>query len=300
MVGLETVLVIANGAVAIATGLLALFTWRLASATRKAVDLTRQQALSAEATASATTRAADAAADAARQAARSRSEDRAPRIIALVEEPSWPPLLDRSRRGMPQANELRLLNATSVARSELASDEYIFDQDRDCFLWLRMRGILSNEGSATARVRLGGESQFIDDHSPFVPTDVPIPVPQCVGPRSRGEYLLRPGEHAVFEWAAGHTLGEWSDAYLNPDPPNPKGALFLEVTVFDFFDEGIVDKIFIETAGRPVIPVSSRSSHWRVTDEPNVGTVVYPCIRWFRSEGESLPSPPWAARYSTS
>ena len=171
---------------------------------------------------------------------------------------------------------------------------FYFDQDKDQFLWLLTRGLLINEGTGTARVRLDGEAQFIDGTSPFT-GDRQIETPPAVGTPQHREYLLRPGEVALFEWGYGHRLADWADAYDYPNRPDPSGRCFLTVTILDFQDNGVVDHIYIELAGRPIEPIPGKTAAWCLTRTPReaLGTSIYPTRRTYRTEPHSDQPPPW-------
>ena len=71
-------------------------------------------------------RSADAATAAVIEAARARADEQAPRVLALLEAPAWPPNVDRTRTGMPGANELRLLDPMSKhASSDDPNQEFL-------------------------------------------------------------------------------------------------------------------------------------------------------------------------------
>lgn len=244
---------------------------------------------------------ATAAQDAVREAARTRADETSPRVMALLEAPHWPPLVDSSRSGMPYANALRLLDPRSIHASQQANEAqpFVFDRDRQTFMWFQMRGLLINEGHGTARVRLDGEAQFVEGTSPYA-QDEDIPVPPQVGTERNREYLLRPGDKAIFEWGYGHTLGEWADAYDNANPPNPLGACFLTVTVLDSYANGVIDHIYVEMAARPIEPVPGTIGQWHLTDDrfDNTGVVIYPTQRTYRAEGHDYPPAPWLETYA--
>lgn len=257
---------------------------------RRQVILTQDQAGAAKDAVLAARESVEAAREAVAESARVRVDERAPRIVALMEEPEWPPRVDRARSQMPYANELRLLDHRSVAASSDAgpATPFVFDGQKNWFMWFRMRGVLINEGSGTARVRLDGEAQFIEGTSILLrDRSGEIGVPPMVGTKDRKEYLLRPGDVALFEWGYGHTLGEWADAYEHPDPPNPRCACFLTVTIMDFFEHGVIDHIFVEMGARPIRPVPQALGQWvlREPDEVEIGMTVYPMHRTYRFEG---------------
>jgi hypothetical protein len=203
---------------------------------------------------------------------------------------------------MPGENELRLLDSMSKhASSNDPNQEFYFDQDKDQFLWLLTRGLLINEGKGTARVRLDGEAQFIDGTSPFA-GDRQIVTPPAVGTPQHREYLLRPGEVALFEWGYGHRLADWADAYENPNRPDLSGRCFLTVTIFDFQENGVIDHIYIELSGRPIEPIPGKTAAWCLTRNPRevLGTSIYPTRRTYRTEPRTEQPPPWVREQSGS
>jgi len=279
-------LAVASLLVALATGALAFFTWRLAAGTTS---------MAAAAQAS-----ADAAISSVRESTRARLDIRSPRVVPLLDSPQWPPLIDKTRSGMPYRNELRLLDARSLHGSPEASGEYVFDRDRDQFLWFRCRGLLRNEGSVTALVRLNGEAQFLKtslDESEEPSGELLVPF-DLSKPQLDADHLLRPGDEIHFEWGAGHSLGEWADAYERPDPPNARGALFFSITVSDPTGFSVNDAIYVVVAGRPIEPVPQASSHWRLSRPEEMGVVIYPTERIYPGEGGPPHEPPWVETYS--
>lgn len=248
--------------------------------------------------AAATQASAKAAADSVRESARMRADEQAPRVLALMEAPEWPPFVDRSRTSMPGGGEPSLLE--TLGQSAVAGSEpYIFDEQRSWFLWFRTRGVLLNEGRGTARVRLDGDARFIAGSSELV-NDREIKMPPRVGAPNRKEYLLRPGDVALFEWAYGHPLSDWADAYEHSHPPNPKGACFLSIVVFDWLSNGTTDHIFVVLAARPIESIPGRQGQWHLTNsvDDNVGLTVYPSVRTYQAESEVPPQPPWLETYA--
>ncbi|MEV6908321.1 hypothetical protein [Amycolatopsis sp. NPDC051071] len=270
---------------------------------RRQVHLASDQTKAARETVDVARESAEVARNAVLEAGRIRVDEQAPRVIALMEEPAWPPLVDQTRSGMPGGGELPLLHHRSLAASwdATSAKPFVFDGQRGWFMWFKMRGVLVNEGHGTARVRLDGDAQFIEGRSSLLPNQTRnTPVPPAVGTVDRNEYLLRPGESAIFEWGYGHTLSEWADAFENPNPPNPNGSCKLGVTVFDYFDHGVIDHIFIEMAARPIKPVPGAHGQWTVPherSEAELGMTVYPLHRTYRSEGWKGVEPPWTPIY---
>lgn len=248
------------------------------------VKLRKQVILTADSV-DAAKRAAEAAKQAALETARARIDDQAPRTIALMESPQWPPRVSRNRANMPYANELRMFDAQSLhGAAEAGSDDYIFPEQEQWLMWFITRGVLFNEGRTTARVRLDGEARFIEGESTLVPGEK-IPCPPIVGSYHGPDYiarehLLRPGEIALFEWAYGHQLKAWAAKHGQGTPP----VCELTVTVFDSAEYGVLDRIRIELGAWPLEPVPGRQGHWRLVSDPHTGVTVWPAKREYRSE----------------
>jgi hypothetical protein len=286
---------------AVAALLLVLLTRRQLRSLEAQVKHSGDQVEAAQCALAAAERSAEAAQHAVREAARQRADDAAPRVIVLMEEPECPPFVDRHRSRMPGADELRLLHPRSLGQSKVATDAqpFTFDRDRSHFMWFRGRGVLINEGQGTARVRLPGESRFLQGSSPLTHDQELQPPPQ-LGPAQDGQYLLRPGETALFEWGYGHTLGEWADAWENPMPPNPHGACFLNLAAADSFEHGVIDQMYVVVSARPIEPVPGALGQWRLIEDVDrtIGMTIYPIQRTYREEGRGLPPPPWQETYA--
>jgi hypothetical protein len=213
---------------------------------------------------------------AVREAARARTDERAPLVVALFEAPRWPPLIDSTRSRMAYGNE--------DERAEAASPTRLFARgERTQLMFFQVRGVLINEGATTARVRLDEEAQFVGAAA------------------ARRERLLRPGEVAQFEWGAGHTIAEWAAAREQPDPPNPLGACFLTITVFDSFEHGVFDHIHVVMSGQPVVPVDDTFDEVRLASreaEAQMAVTVFPTRRNYRSDGARRDPLPWDGTYA--
>lgn len=252
---------------------------------QKQVEINAAQAKAADEQVGLAQEMLKAATVAVREAARARTDERAPLVVALLEAPQWPPLVDPTRDRMPYGSELRLLDDRAVAQAEAASPARLFKRngERNQLLWFQTRGVLINEGATTARVRLDEEAQFVEATA------------------ARRERLLRPGEVARFEWGAGHTIAEWADAREKPDPPNPLGACFLTITVFDSFEHGIFDHIHVVMSGRPIVPVDAAFDEVRLASlesEAEMGVTVFPTRRTHRSDGSRREPLPWDGTYA--
>ncbi|GAA2603137.1 hypothetical protein GCM10010399_37510 [Dactylosporangium fulvum] len=269
---------------------------------QKQVEVSAAQSRAADEQVALAQEALKAATTAVREAARARTDERAPLVVALLEAPQWPPLVDTTRNRMPYGNEARLLDHRSVSQAEPASParSFLRGGERNQFMWFRTRGVLVNEGTTTARVRLDNEAQFVEGDSPLV-RNSSIVVPPAVGMPTKREHLLRPGEMALFEWGAGHTIAEWADACENPEPPNPRGACFFTITVFDPFEHGTFDHIHVVMAGRPIIPVDGSFDEVGLATEESeaaMGVTIFPTRRTYRSDGPRKEPLPWEETYA--
>jgi hypothetical protein len=211
-------------------------------------------------------------------------------VSLLIEQPQWPPLVVQGSRD--DGSEL-----PPLAPAEGVYRPFVFDREKNWYMWFRVRGVLINEGAGTARVRLEGTAKFVRGTSELAAhAGNEIYVPRQVNAPIRREYLMRPNDFAMFEWECGHSLEDWADAYQNPDPPNPRGSCRLVVTAYDFIESGIVDLTPIEMTARPLQPVSGAQGQWRIFEtfeEASIGATVYPTIRTYRAEGWETPAMPW-------
>jgi hypothetical protein len=296
---MDLLVAIASLLVAAATFTLAFYTWRLAGETKDVAKAAVDQAAHTARAATAAETSANAADAAVGESIRARLDALAPRVVAFCAAPDWPPLFDPGRSRMPFRNELRLLAAPSLQGTSLAiNGEYVFDRDKEKFLWFCCQGLLRNEGAVSARVRLNGEAQFIK-----LRTDEPAdPMKRQRLPLSSEEPLdqervLLPEEEVLFEWAGGRPLGEWADAFDNQNPPSPHSALFFYILISDPTGLSVTDHIFIEAAGRPIERLPGTNSNWRPVSEQAMRAVVYPTVRRYGLENEEPPKPPWTEVY---
>jgi hypothetical protein len=281
---------IATALVAIANLVLVFFALRNLQALKDQIRVGQDAATAAK-------ESADAAAETVREATRTRVDDQAPRVVVLMETPTWPPYVDRQRHAMPGGGERTLYE--TIGQSEVAgSQPYFFDAHKSWLMWFCTRGVLINEGNGTARVRLDGSARFIAGESEIFGADRPIPVPPKIGSEPFPEYVLRPGDAALFEWGDGHTLGDWADAYVDAHPPNPRGACFLVVTVMDWLSSGVIDHNYVLLQARPIEPVPGMQGQWQLRSSPHgeVGVGIYPPQRTYRAhheEGTYFAPAPW-------
>lgn len=283
-----------NGVAAGATTLSAFATTGLAMAAFYQSKANKQQIAQAEVQVkvsedqSATAReSADAAVQLHHEAVRSRIDQEAPRVVALFERPKGP-LVDSQGSEPERANPIRLLNDDSLGRSLPASSaEFVFDQDRDKYLWFHGRGLLVNEGHTSARVRLGNGQRFVPGASPLSKNyDVELPVMVGSNPPVA---VLPPGGRALFEWAAGHTLREWAEAAEKPQLKLPGGSMWFWITVFDLREMGVIDTQVVHLKPDPLSRVPSKTGHWQVKSAEEFGEILFPLPtrRNYMHEGNS-------------
>lgn len=208
-------------------------------------------------------RSADAAVKATVESSKARADANAPRFVVRVDQPSWPPLLDRIRSGMPYANELRLLAPLSLHQGALTETgtSFLFDRDRSAFLWFQMSGVVENEGAGSAFVRLDGEAHFN-------------------GHGHGDQVLIRPGQSLTFTWGTGLSLADWAEQHQQYRP----GRTGLVATAMDFQEHGVIDHVYVELGGRALEPEPGVTGGWRVTNAEHLNVVVYPSRRTYRWE----------------
>ncbi|MEU0115521.1 hypothetical protein ABZ137_17780 [Streptomyces bobili] len=249
--------------------------------------LKRQLEMGQQAT-DAAVHAAEAARRAVQETMRARIDGQVARVVVLSEDPTWPPLRNPLLADMPNASEPRLFDLSTLHGSpEVGSDDLIFPEDSHQLMWFVVRGIITNEGPSTARIRLDGEGRFIEGESSLLP-GISIACPPLAG-GWRGnpsylfrEHILRPGQTALFEWAAGNSTSEWAEKH---DAGVPAGGS-VTLTVFDSAAHGVVDTVKVELQGRPLQPVPQRVGHWRLTHtlDDHMGITVWPTQRQYRGE----------------
>lgn len=220
-------------------------------------------------------RAADAAQRSVKESLYARIDQQAPRVIAILDTPTI--------GGVQSENEL----------AWKADYEAVLPKDKDKRMYVGVTGTLINEGKGTARVHLNGYTDWIIDEDDEPLLMGPLPAKQS-------QHILRPGEQVRFHWTDSHTIEEWADSFTNPSPPNPRGACFMEIIVHDYFEEGVIDHIFLEMSGRPLVPVDGDNSHWKVPDRPEFAAVSYPIKRAHLREDNHKVVPSWLNPYKKS
>lgn len=253
---------------------------------RDQIQIARDALVTSERSAEAATHSADAAEQAVREATRTRADEQAPRVIALLEPPRWPPYVDRLRTHIPNANESGMFEPATIDRwgEPGGVTEFAFPEQRDWLVWFLICGVLINEGRGTARVLLDGETRYVQRETPFTQGRT-VAVPPFTDVRShmgRRQILLRPGDMAVFEWATGHAAGEWADKYDHAHSVPCR----LVVNVLDSTEHAIHDVINIDLGARPLEPMPNRDGQWRIRSEPNMGITIRPTERRYRGEGD--------------
>lgn len=233
------------------------------------------------------------------EALRARIDDRAPRIVVVMESPQWPPLVDRAGCAV-LSNSTAMHRKTKQSYEASAEVPFYLQEHQNWALWFRVRGLVINEGEGTARVRLDDGAYFVESSSPFLPTAGLVQVPPLVGSIDRQEYLLRPGDYGVIEWDCCGDLGVWASAYQNLDSMRRSGVCVLTISIADSFEQGIVDTIFVEVFGRPLEPIKRVADQWRVRrnlEEAQIGVKVYPTQRVYWTESGRVAVPSWGPTY---
>ncbi|MFC5828725.1 hypothetical protein [Nonomuraea insulae] len=123
-----------------------------------------------------------------------------PKLIVGLEPVTYPPYWEPNSRH----------SSTERAYPRPERDTLVFDHSENQFYGVGfiVRGTLMNVGDTAALVYLGGP-MFVEGTSSL--TQGAIFKPLCLG-SGRG-HLLRPGEIALFEWKAEHTLDNWMELY---------------------------------------------------------------------------------------
>lgn len=252
--------------------------------TRAQLELGKRQAETARDQFELAQNSANTAVQVHQEAIRSRVDQNAPRLVVSLSAVK-PPLIDNFRTGMPHANELRLLSDESLVHSEPADGHtFDFDQDRSIFLWFRGYGLLTNEGPTTVRIRPPSESRFVEGRSNLAGGKF-VQLPN-VEPGLFGLALVPPGDSVLFEWAAGHTVGEWVDASVETRFNHPGGSIWLWAVAFDSREFGAIDTHMMHFRLNMLYPVHGKNSTWQVEYSGNEEVVVLPTRRGYRHEGD--------------
>ncbi|MGW3399459.1 hypothetical protein [Streptomyces hydrogenans] len=247
----------------------------------------KRQVESAQQSSDAAVSAAGAAHLAVRETARARIDEQVARVVVLAERPKWPPFItpDLGAEEMSRLFE----SMTYHASAEVGREEFVFPERADQLMWFEVRGVVTNEGRSTARIRVVGDGEFIAGESPLLPdgrVEVPPVASEWRSDRSYlfREHVLRPGQSAMFRWAAAHTVAGWTED--SADRGAPRAGVSLEV--FDSAAHGVIDTVGLEVQARPLVAVPARSGHWALADGPSeVDVVVWPVERRYLAEEAS-------------
>jgi hypothetical protein len=159
---------------------------------------------------------------------------------------------------MPQQKELRLLDQESIARSTIETKRFYRDTNGDWLMWFRGRAVVINEGVTTARVRVNGEHRWIESTEGAEFDGKYVAKPNPVNSLDRQEYLIRPGQAAMFEWGAGHKIRTWIDL----SDKLQSAEILVSIDVASFVNNGIVDEIKFIVGARPFIAGSGGANDW--------------------------------------
>ncbi|MFE7581083.1 hypothetical protein ACFU5Y_05885 [Streptomyces gardneri] len=249
----------------------------------------KRQVESAQQSSDAAVSAAAAAHLAVREAARARVDEQVARVVVLSERPLWPPFITPH---LTDGEQNRLFDSMAYhASAQVGREEFVFPERADQLMWFEVRSVVTNEGRSTARIRIVGDGEFIADDSPLLPdgqVEVPPVASEWRSDRSYlfREHVLRPGQSALFRWAAGSTVAGWTVDAAD-DGGVPRAGVSLEV--FDSAAHGVIDTVKLEVRAQPLAAVPARTAHWALTDEPSeVDVVVWPVERRYLAE-EPLP-----------
>ncbi|MFD9540824.1 hypothetical protein [Streptomyces sp. NPDC060022] len=233
--------------------------------------------------------AAEAAHRAVQEAARARVDEQVARVVVLSQRPQWPPLTNPH---LGREGQFQLFDSMTLHGSPEVShrEEFVFPESADHLMWFVVHSIVTNEGRSTARIRIAGDGEFYEGESPLLPGET-IPCPPLASQwRSDRSYLyrehvLRPGQTALFRWAASKTVADWTVAHSEEGPP--RAGVNLEV--FDSAAHGVVDTVRMEVRAWTLEAVPNRAEHWRLKDDDtDVTVVVWPTKRRYLAE-EPLP-----------
>lgn len=217
-------------------------------------------------------------------ARRTHIDQGAPDVFVTLEAPQGPQV-DPERSQMPGADELRLLDPASFIKSNVHSEwEFHLDSCQNYFLWFYGRGLVTNEGQTTARVRISPEAQYVSGPSPIDASRV-LQLPHIEDEGTNPVAILAPGDQALFEWAAGHNLGEWAQAHQDQQSRDPGGSIWLWIVTFDTRELGVIDTQMVHIQPDPIRPITNKSGHWKFTSTPLNPIAPLPKRRHYRHDG---------------
>lgn len=295
MVG-YTMSIEAFSSLAVAIGTLALATVALIQ-----IRISQRQVSTSERSLEATKEAVVATEQAALETARARIDAKTFRVVPEFREPMWPPLLHTTLTRVPGGGEPALLDSSNIhaSRDVGEGDVFTFPREESQLLWFRAYGLLRNEGDGTAFIYFPSTCRVVSDIGPYADVANIRPHERITG-HFRPGHVLEPGESMVIEWASGRPLSDWADAYENPNPPNPRGALFLEIVARDTFQDGVTDNLYITIQGLPIEPVTDEQGRWRLRRQPSMVASEYPTVRRRRGLDPEDVQPPWSETFNIS
>lgn len=271
---------------AIGTAVLAIYAIIQSRQAGRQISAAEKQADTAAASAQSADVSAGAAVAAQGESVRLRVDQSAPRVVAFFERPDGPYMRTKPQGGLLHKAS-GLLDSESIEQStKEAGRELAFPDNANDLIWYRGIGVVVNEGTSSAAVRIDTESRFVEGKNPLDGRDLKLPY--MAGDEISPEAILPPSGAALFEWAQGHTAREWANAVSHPEPPNPYGSVWITITVFDAQRSAVIDTleaIFIPT---PLSASPGREGLWKVEDEDQANRVhVQPVTRGYVFEGAS-------------
>lgn len=259
---------------------LAVGVWSACQAKRSAVaaeDQTSEAARSAREAA----RSADAAELALLDSARSRIESRVPRFVIGVEDVHWPPMLRTFRHGVHKADDTLPTAYPKTAPSDQQS-RLTLPENRIDDLYFSVRGVVINDDPRSVQMRPNGPI-FVRGESELAPGVIDIP--RRFHPND-GDYLLRPGEVALFEWRASRTVTQWIQYYNDEEDRHvlPKAGF----VVFPAGDRNAANYFGIELDCVPIVKGDEQGREWVISKEAFIEINVKAPEPWYPKSIEGL------------
>lgn len=232
--------------------------WYQARKAKEQIDLGKGQLETAQ-------DATQAAVDVHRESIRARIDQFASRVVCHFGAVGGPYYQSAP---IDRAELFRLIEAGQLESAKRR--EFSLPRDERSYLWFFGTAFLANEGATTARIRLPQEARFSRGRNPFDKTVVEVPPFHKAGIHE--EALLAPGEHAIFQWAAGRTVKDWAEGAADPDAKLPGGSLWFWTVVFDPRELGVTDTIMGHFRPEFLNSVPGVQGVWKVS-ESDFGTI---------------------------
>lgn len=244
-----------------------------------AQDAVREAARAADAAGAAVIeakRSANAAQESVLESARARVDAISHRVITLIEQPSWPPYIDRINSSTYQNhNSKRLMEPEDTTIPE--SREFHFPEDQYGFLWYRVRGVLKNEGPGSAYIVLDGDARIIKGESKIFPGES-LEIPPLTfsydspsfGYRGKS-YILQSGRMALFEWAAGISMENLWERLKDEQPISDR----LVVRARGHGEVSAWDSTEVEFGIPRLQEISGRQGSWKLSDPYMLGVTTH-------------------------